>query len=67
VVNYAIFPLPDEEDEVLDTEEVNFNEMVLEDEARLAVRNKRGRRFERIEFSNRYVGWRSVLCVALKL
>ena len=43
----------DEEDEGLDSEEVNFNEMVLEDEARLAVRNKRGRRFERIEFSNR--------------
>ena len=43
----------DEEDEGLDNEEVNFNEMVLEDEARLAVRNKRGRRFERIEFSNR--------------
>ncbi|KAL5254909.1 hypothetical protein ACHWQZ_G014377 [Mnemiopsis leidyi] len=43
----------DEEDEGLDSEEVNFNENVLEDEARLAVRNKRGRRFERIEFSNR--------------
>ena len=46
--------LSDEEDEGLDSEEVNFNEMVLEDEARLAVRNKRGRRFERIEFSNRF-------------
>ena len=51
-------PLSDEEDEGLDAEEVNFNEMVLDDEARLAVRNKRGRKFERIEFSNRFAEWK---------